>query len=214
LVRVLPPVLSSEDGSKILENQKSAYKEWKMERQIYTNEKMINQYAEKINICHFENCEFSSDLKSSLKKHITKKHGPTENVSNTDKTLEEWINADETIQTTHATNVKAKVKSTDAEIDLIQMPGSSDIDPIDLTATEQETGGRRGKEEFACPYCEIVFDSKNEFTEHVVLHVEGYPCQTEGRNVKCLIPKCDAVFWTDGSMKQHLTKTHKMTKRL
>ena len=94
------------------------------------------------------------------------------------------------------------------------MPGSSDIDTIDLAATEQEKGGRRGKEEFTCPYCEIVFDSKNEFTEHVALHVEGYPCQTGGRNVKCLIPKCDVLFWTDGDMKQHLTKTHKMTKKL
>ena len=118
------------------------------------------------------------------------------------------------IQTTQETKVKAKVKSTDAEIDLIQLPGSSGIDPIDFTATEQETGGRRCKEEFACPYCEIVFDSKNEFTKHVALHVEGYPCQTGGRNVKCLIPKCDVLFWTDGDMKQHLTKTHKTTKNL
>merc|ERR1719319_829321 len=35
-----------------------------------------------------------------------------------------------------------------------------------------------------------------------------------GRNVKCLIPKCNDVFWTDGSMKQHMTKTHKMTNKL
>ena len=261
---------------------------------------MLNQ---KIHTCHFENCEVSSDLESSLKQHITKKHGPTENydspsmsyaqliteaLNNTwEKTLvlsdickainnkypyyeletQGWQNSirhvltvnkkfvrgeaksglvdnrggywkltedhsisapkvqkrenqslnkqDLDIQTTHVTKVKAKVKSTDAEIDLIQLPGSSDIDLIDLTATEQEDiGGRRCKEEFTCPYCEIVFDSKNEFTEHVVLHVEGYPCQTGGRNVKCLIPKCDAFFWTDGDMKQHLTKTHKMTKKL
>ena len=105
MARVLPPVLSSEDGSKILENQKSAYEKWRMERQkskrqIYSDQKMLNQYSEK---CHFENCEFSSDLKSSLKHHITKRHGPTENVSNTDKSLEDRINADETIQTIHAT---------------------------------------------------------------------------------------------------------------
>ena len=408
LVRVLPPMLSLEDGSKTLENQKSAYEKWKKERQVYSDQKMLNQ---KINICHFENCEFSTDLESSLKQHITKKHGPKENYDNPDMTIDEqqidplgvsavkeetleelmfqkpelpqpdqdefmtyadlifealndaskgvltlsgiyksinnrhpqykledsgwqsyirsnllinksfrqhkkywkivpdpgfydkpnmtyaqliaealnnawektlvlsdickainnkhpyyeletqgWQNSirhnltlnknfikgkaksglvdnrggywkltedhsisapkvqkrenqslnkqDLDIQTTHVTKVKAKVKSTDAE-----MPESSDIDLIDLTATEQEKiGGRRCKEEFTCPYCEIVFDSKNEFTEHVVLHVEGYPCQTGGRNVKCLIPKCDAFFWTDGDMKQHLTKTHKMTK--
>ena len=39
-------------------------------------------------------------------------------------------------------------------------------------------------------------------------------CKTGGGNVKCLIPKCDVVFWTDGDMKQHMTKTHKMAKRL
>ena len=38
--------------------------------------------------------------------------------------------------------------------------------------------------------------------------------ETGGRNVKCLIPKCNDVFWTDGSMKQHMTKTHKMTNKL
>ena len=77
-------MLSSEDGSKNLENQKSAYEKWKMERQIYSDQKMLNQ---KINTCHFENCEFSSDLESSLKLHITKKHGPTENYDNPNQGL-------------------------------------------------------------------------------------------------------------------------------
>ena len=70
LARVLPPVLSSEDGSKNLENQKSAYEKWKKERQVYSDQKMLNQ---NIHTCHFENCEFSTDLESILKKHITKK---------------------------------------------------------------------------------------------------------------------------------------------
>ena len=91
---------------------------------------------------------------------------------------------------------------------------SREIDMIKSLEPIRDMYGNLRKEEFACPYCEIVFDSKNEFTEHVALHVEGYPCQTGGRNVKCLIPKCDVLFWTDGDMKQHLTKTHKMTKKL
>ena len=37
--------------------------------------------------------------------------------------------------------------------------------------------------------------------------------ETGGRNVKCLIPKCDVLFLTDGPMKQHLTKAHKMNKK-
>ena len=31
--------------------------------------------------------------------------------------------------------------------------------------------------------------------------------------MKCLIPKCDVLFLTDGPMKQHLTKAHKMNKK-
>jgi hypothetical protein len=38
-------------------------------------------------------------------------------------------------------------------------------------------------------------------------------CKTGGRNVKCLIPKCDVLFLTDAPMKQHLTKAHKMNKK-
>ena len=45
--------------------------------------------------------------------------------------------------------------------------------------------GNLRKEEFACPYCEIVFDSKKEFTEHVVLHAEGYPCHYCDRTFRC-----------------------------
>ena len=37
--------------------------------------------------------------------------------------------------------------------------------------------------------------------------------ETGGRNVKCLIPKCDVLFLTDGPMKQHLAKAHRMNKR-
>ena len=37
--------------------------------------------------------------------------------------------------------------------------------------------------------------------------------ETGGRNVKCLISKCDVLFLTDGPMKQHLTKVHQMNKR-
>ena len=61
------------------------------------NLQVHNKNVHEVNFCHFENCEFISDLKSSLKQHITLKHGHQENVSNPDKTLEELINADETI---------------------------------------------------------------------------------------------------------------------
>ena len=37
--------------------------------------------------------------------------------------------------------------------------------------------------------------------------------ETGVRNVKCLIPKCDVLFLTDGPMKQHLTKAHQMNKK-
>ena len=37
--------------------------------------------------------------------------------------------------------------------------------------------------------------------------------QETGRNVKCVIPTCDSVFWTDGHLKQHLTKLHKKSKK-
>ena len=37
--------------------------------------------------------------------------------------------------------------------------------------------------------------------------------QETGRNVKCVFPKCDSVFWTDGPLKQHLTKTHNKSKK-
>ena len=58
--------------------------------------------------------------------------------------------------------------------------------------------GNLRKEEFACPYCEIVFDSKKEFTEHVVLHVEGYPCHY-----------CDRTFSGDHYLNLHCQSHHK-----
>ena len=37
--------------------------------------------------------------------------------------------------------------------------------------------------------------------------------QETGRTVKCVFPKCDSVFWTDGPLKQHLTKYHKKSQK-
>ena len=37
--------------------------------------------------------------------------------------------------------------------------------------------------------------------------------QETGRTVKCVFPKCDSVFWTDGPLKQHLTKYHNKSKK-
>ena len=37
--------------------------------------------------------------------------------------------------------------------------------------------------------------------------------QETGRKVKCVFPTCDSVFWTDGSLKQHLTKYHKKSQK-
>ena len=37
--------------------------------------------------------------------------------------------------------------------------------------------------------------------------------QETGRTVKCVFPTCDSVFWTDGSLKQHLTKYHKKSQK-
>ena len=58
--------------------------------------------------------------------------------------------------------------------------------------------GNLRREEFACPYCEIVFDSKKEFTEHVVLHAEGYPCHY-----------CDRTFSGDHFLNLHCQSQHK-----
>ena len=58
--------------------------------------------------------------------------------------------------------------------------------------------GNLRKEEFACPYCEIVFDSKKEFTEHVVLHAEGFPCHY-----------CDRTFSSDHFLNLHCQSQHK-----
>ena len=64
---------------------------------------------------------------------------------------------------------------------------SREIDMIKSLEPIRDMYGNLRKEEFACPYCEIVFDSKKEFTEHVVLHAEGYPCHYCDRTFRCEI---------------------------
>ena len=59
---------------------------------------------------------------------------------------------------------------------------SREIDMIKSLEPIRDMYGNLRKEEFACPYCEIVFDSKKEFTEHVVLHSEGKDYYIDGQN--------------------------------
>ena len=75
---------------------------------------------------------------------------------------------------------------------------SREIDMIKSLEPIRDMYGNLRKEEFACPYCEIVFDSKKEFTEHVVLHAEGYPCHY-----------CDRTFSGDHFLNLHCQSQHK-----
>ena len=50
-------------------------------------------------------------------------------------------------------------------------------------------------------------------TEEYDHYLNQSKMQDTGRNVKCFFPTCRSMFWTEGTLKQHLTKFHKKNKK-